>query len=45
MKILGIESAGKVASVALVEDGVVLCDFTINGKYTHSKTIMLKQLS
>lgn len=40
MKVLGIESAGKVASVALVEDGVVLCDFTINGKYTHSKTIM-----
>lgn len=40
MKILGIESAGTVASVALVEDGVVLCDFTINGKYTHSKTIM-----
>lgn len=40
MKILGIESAGKVASVALVENGVVLCDFTINGKYTHSKTIM-----
>jgi len=40
MRILGIESAGKVASVALVEDGVVLCDFTINGKYTHSKTIM-----
>ncbi len=40
MKILGIESAGKVASVALVEDGQVLCDFTINGKYTHSKTIM-----
>ena len=40
MKILGIESAGKVASVALVEDGHVLCDFTINGKFTHSKTIM-----
>lgn len=40
MKILGIESAGTVASVAIVEDGVVLCDFTINGKYTHSKTIM-----
>lgn len=40
MRILGIESAGTVASVALVEDGVVLCDFTINGKYTHSKTIM-----
>lgn len=40
MRILGIESAGKVASVALVDGGKVLCDFTINGKYTHSKTIM-----
>lgn len=40
MKILGIESAGKVASVAIVEDGVVLCDFTMNGHMTHSKTIM-----
>lgn len=40
MKILGIESAGSVASVALVEDGVVLSEFTINGQYTHSKTIM-----
>lgn len=40
MKILGIESGGTVASVALVEDGVVLCEFTINGQYTHSKTIM-----
>ncbi len=40
MKILGIESASTVASVALIEDGTVLCDFTLNGKYTHSKTIM-----
>ena len=40
MKILGIESAGTVASVALVEDGQILCDYTVNGKYTHSKTLM-----
>lgn len=40
MKVLGIESAGTVASVALIENGVVLCEFTMNGKYTHSKTIM-----
>lgn len=40
MKILAIESAGTVASIALIEEGVIVCDYTVNGKYTHSKTIM-----
>lgn len=40
MKILAIESAATVASVALIHDGVVICDYTINDKKTHSQTIM-----
>lgn len=40
MKVLAIESAATVASVALVEDDKVICDYTINDKKTHSQTIM-----
>lgn len=40
MKVLGIESAGTVASVALVEENKIICEYLLNDKHTHSKTIM-----
>ncbi len=40
MKILGIDSSGLVASVALTEDGVLLGEFTTNFKKTHSQTLL-----
>jgi tRNA threonylcarbamoyl adenosine modification protein YeaZ len=46
MKILGIESSGLVASVAVMEDAVLLGEYTTNFKKTHSQTLlpMLDQL-
>ncbi|MBE5869410.1 MAG: tRNA (adenosine(37)-N6)-threonylcarbamoyltransferase complex dimerization subunit type 1 TsaB [Lachnospiraceae bacterium] len=46
MKILALDSSGLVASVALVQDGVLLGEYTINHKKTHSQTLlpMLEQL-
>ena len=40
MKVLGIESSGIVASVAIVEDNMLLGEYTINHKRTHSRTLM-----
>ena len=40
MKILGIDSSGLVASVAVVEDGQMLAEYTINYKKTHSQTLV-----
>ncbi len=40
MKVLGFEASGLVASVALVEDDILLGEYTINHKRTHSKTLM-----
>ncbi len=40
MKILGIDSSGMVASVALVEDDVVIAEYTMNHKKTHSETLL-----
>ena len=40
MKILGIESSGLVASVAVVEDDQLLAEYTINYKKTHSQTLL-----
>lgn len=40
MKILGIDSSGLVASVAVVENGVLLGEFTTNYKKTHSQTLL-----
>lgn len=40
MKILGIESASLVASVALVTDGVLTAEYTVNFKKTHSQTLL-----
>lgn len=40
MRILGIESSSLVASVAIVEDGVTMAEFTANFKKTHSQTLL-----
>lgn len=40
MKILGIDSSGMVASVALTADGVLVAEFTVNNKLTHSQTLL-----
>lgn len=46
MKILGLDSSGMVASVALVEDDILLAEYTTNYKKTHSQTLlpMLEEL-
>lgn len=40
MKILGIDSSGLVASVAMAEDGILLGEYTTNYKKTHSQTLL-----
>ena len=47
MKVLGIDSSGLVASVAVVEDDILLAEYTVNYKKTHSQTLlpMLKDKS
>ena len=44
MKVLALDSSGLVASVALVEDGeeeaILLAEYTINYKKTHSQTLL-----
>jgi tRNA threonylcarbamoyl adenosine modification protein YeaZ len=40
MLILGIESASLVASAALVQDGTLLAEYTLNSKKTHSQTLL-----
>ena len=40
MKILGIDSSGNVAGVAIVTDGVTTGEYTINHKKTHSETLL-----
>lgn len=40
MKILGIESASLVASVAVVSDGLVTAEYTVDFKKTHSQTLL-----
>ena len=40
MKILGIDSSGLVASVAIVENDVLLSEYTVNHKKTHSQTLL-----
>ena len=40
MRILGIESSSLVASVAIVTDGVVTGEYTMNYKKTHSQTLL-----
>jgi len=40
MKILAVDSSGQVASVALLEDDVIVGEYTINYKLTHSQTLL-----
>ncbi|EET59498.1 universal bacterial protein YeaZ [Marvinbryantia formatexigens DSM 14469] len=40
MKILGIDSSGLVASVAVVEEDNLLAEYTVNYKKTHSQTLL-----
>ena len=40
MKILGIDSSGLVASVAVVEDEILLGEYSTNYKKTHSQTLL-----
>lgn len=40
MKILGIDSSGTVAGVAVVENGKLLAEYSTNYKKTHSQTLM-----
>ena len=40
MKIIGIESASMTASVAIVDEEVILAEYTVNHKKTHSQTLL-----
>lgn len=40
MKILGLDSSGLVAGAAIVEDDILLGEYTINHKKTHSQTLL-----
>lgn len=40
MKILGLDSSGLVASVAIIEDDNLLGEYTVNYKKTHSQTLL-----
>lgn len=40
MKILGLDSSGLVAGVAVVEDGILLGEYTTDYKKTHSQTLI-----
>lgn len=40
MRILGLDSSGLVASVAVVQDGLLLAENTVNYKKTHSQTLL-----
>lgn len=40
MKILGIESASLTASSAIWEDGIIVAEYTVNFKKTHSQTLL-----
>lgn len=40
MKILGLDSSGLVASVAVLEDGNLIAEYTTNYKKTHSQTLL-----
>ena len=40
MKVLGIDSSGLVATVAVAEDDNLLAEYTVNYKKTHSQTLL-----
>lgn len=40
MKILGIDSSGLTASAAIVSEDILVAEFTVNNKQTHSQTLL-----
>ncbi len=40
MKILGVESSARAASVAILEDDRILAEFSLDTALTHSQTLM-----
>ena len=40
MRILCVDSSGMVASVALVEDDLLVAEYSVNYKKTHSQTLL-----
>ena len=40
MKILGVDSSGMVASVALVDEDILVAEYSVNYKKTHSQTLL-----
>lgn len=40
MRILGLDSSGLVASVAILTDGILTAEYTVNHKKTHSQTLL-----
>ena len=40
MKILALDSSGLVASAAVMEDDILLAEYTVNYKKTHSQTLL-----
>lgn len=40
MKILGIDSSGMVAGVAIVQDDILVAEYSVNHKKTHSQTLL-----
>ena len=40
MKIAALDSSGLVASVAVIEDDVLIAEYTVNYKKTHSQTLL-----
>lgn len=40
MRILGVDSSGNVASVALVQDDITVAEYSVNYKKTHSQTLL-----
>lgn len=40
MKILGLDTSGLVATAAIVEDGILIVEYTVHYKKTHSQTLL-----
>ena len=40
MKVLGLDSSGLVAGVALIQDDVLIAEYTTDHKKTHSQTLL-----
>ena len=40
MKILALDSSGMVASAAIAQDEILLAEYTVNYKKTHSQTLL-----